>query len=51
MERELEKKQNEAEKMQEIEETSKKEMLTGNPLSNNQYSLNRKWHEETVFKN
>ena len=51
MERELEKKQNEAEKMHEIEETSKKEMLTGNPLSNNQYSLNRKWHEETVFKN
>ena len=58
-EREEEQRRLELEKMEELKKKQAEEVLTGNPLLNQQladagqpgvFSLNRKWHEETVFK-
>lgn len=42
----------EAEKMEEIKQRQQEEVLRANPLLNQEdYSLKKKWHEETVFRN
>ena len=59
-EREEEQRKREMEKVEEIKKRQTEEILTGNPLLNSEmhqqlvggsYSLRKRWHEETVFKN
>ena len=59
-EREEEQRRKEMAKVEEIKQRQQQEILEGNPLLSSslgdsssaagQYSLKRKWHEETVFK-
>lgn len=49
--REEEKRQKEREQAEKIKQQSQEEILTGNPLLNANYSLKKKWFEDTVFKN
>ena len=60
-EKEAERQKAEFQRMQEIEHAQQQDMLSGNPLLQSElnggcggggdFSLQRKWHEETVFKN
>ncbi len=55
-EREEEQRRRELEKMEEIKKKQLEEILTANPLLNQEqqqdmYSLKKRWYEETVFKN
>lgn len=53
--REEEKKQKDIEEAEHIKEKNRENVLLGNPLLNtslsSNYSLNKKWYEDTVFKN
>ena len=54
-EREEEQRRREAEKLEELRRRQREEVLTANPLLNQElgqgYSLKKRWYEETVFKN
>ena len=54
-EREEEQRRKELQKLEEIKKQQMEEILTANPLLNQDvgqsYSLRKRWYEETVFKN
>jgi protein CWC15 len=49
--RDEEKRQKEKQEAEKLKKQTQDEILMGNPLLNNSYSLKKKWFEDTVFKN
>ena len=50
-EREEKEKKEMEEKFDNLTNNEQQEILKGNPLYDNSYSLKKRWYEETVFKN
>lgn len=49
--RDEERRQKEREEADKLKQLTEEQILLGNPLMNNTYSLKKKWFEDTVFKN